>query len=97
MVFLVEKYLTWILAGYVALSNLLLQASLFGKYDFLHLLYSFPIKAIAKNLHKPRNTTGGNYYGIMIIFISQYINTAIIVLLAYNSFGFPAEKIAENN
>ena len=48
-------------------------------------------------MHKPRNTTGGTFFGIMIIFVSQYINTAVVVLLAYNSLGFSSNKIAENN
>ena len=48
-------------------------------------------------MYKAKNTTEENYFRVMIIFISQYINTAIIVLLAYNSFSFPFDKIRENN
>ena len=35
MVFLAEKYLNWVLAGYVALTNLLLQSILFSKCSLL--------------------------------------------------------------
>jgi hypothetical protein len=81
-VFVVEKYLTWILAGFVAIVNLVLQVT---------------VDAVGKHLYKPTNTTEGNRFRIMTIFLSQYINTAIIVLLAYNSFVFSKEKISENN
>lgn len=81
-VFWVEKYLTWILAGLVAVVNLILQANL---------------NFVGRSCYKAKNTTEEHYFRIMIIFISQYINTAIVVLLAYSSFTFPANKIEENN
>jgi hypothetical protein len=55
MVYYVEKYLTWILAGFVAIMNLVLQVC---------------IDNVGEYLYKPKNTTEGRRFRIVSIFLS---------------------------
>ena len=48
-------------------------------------------------LYRPRDTTQINFFKTFTIFIVQYLNTAIVVVVAYNSFLWSGHTIRVNN
>lgn len=65
-----NQYTTWMLAAFVAITNL-------GLHICINWLGQFKRDA---------NTTEGFKFRMKMIFAAQYVNTAILFLLAYNSF-----------
>ena len=66
-----QDYVIIFLAVYIALVNWLLQEV----FDF-----------IGKN-RSTKNITDNYYYRMVSIFVTQYINTAILYVMAYHSFA----------
>lgn len=49
---------------------------------------------MATELGRPKNKSDGYRRVIMAIFIAQYVNSAIMVILVYSSFFYPKHDIA---
>lgn len=52
---------------------------------------------LGERCYKPKSIREGTMFRTVIIFIGQYINTAVVLMIVYMSIVFPADRANRNN
>jgi len=63
----------------------------------MNLVQYFVLNILGERCYRPKSLREGTMFRTVIIFIGQYINSAVVLMIVYMSIVFPVDRANRNS